>query len=112
MALAALIETINADQRLLNRLTQDHFENYDDPQFNVDTWYEALKIHKISLWRIKPTTDRMLSNYRIIYAFDGRRGQDIYYVLGFVERSFDYDSGSEIAQRIFSDYESLGLPYI
>jgi mRNA-degrading endonuclease RelE of RelBE toxin-antitoxin system len=110
--LAALIEAIKADQWLLRKLTEDYFENYNDPSFNVDTWQSALRVHGISLWRIKPTEDRNLSGYRIIYTYDGRAGNDIYYVLAVIPRSFDYDANSEISRRIFSDYEKIGLPII
>jgi len=107
--IAALIHTINSDQDLLSRLTNDNFENYDEPQFNVDTWVSAQRERGISLWRLKFLEQFDIAAYRIIYTYDGTKNNENYYILAVVHREFNYETRSDLAIRIFNDYRDLDL---
>jgi hypothetical protein len=108
----ALIEAIGEDERLCDLLTRDKFSHDLDPEYDVDTWGEMMRSHGASLWRLKPKGDikRKIKDYRIIYTYDGRGANNIYYILGVMPRRDDYETDTIIAKRIINEYDELGLP--
>lgn len=107
---AALIEAIfdelEADQSLLDSLTDHGFIRRDDPSYDVNKWVELWR-RGINLWRLKPfDCDGRSLPYRVIYAYVPTKRR--YVVLGIVPRDFDtYDSNNERGKRILAAYAEL-----
>lgn len=101
--IAAILEELAGNQDLLDRLTQHDFGSYHTADFQVSKWSEQWKNGK-NLWRLKvwDLEDQGLQ-YRVVYAFLPSKSQ--YHVLGIVPRSFNYESGNELTQRILRAYE-------
>lgn len=103
----ALLEQIQADQRLLDRLTDHGFEN---KAFNVSR-YQAFYRKGYNLWRLKiwDLGNRLLP-YRVIYAFhpvSTVNRTPRYLVLGVIHREFDYEPDHPFTIRILDDYNAL-----
>lgn len=103
--IAVLLEELEGDEDLLDRLTQHGYgdRGYDD--FNVSKWFEHWNRGR-DLWRLKiwDLEDKGLK-YRIIYAFIPRTQH--YHVLAIAPREFNYDTSHPISQRILRAYEEL-----
>lgn len=107
----SLIRLIEEDDRLSDLLTQDGFNHSTKPEFDIATWGEMIRIHKISLWRLKPKGDvGRFKKYRIIYTYDGRGQSDLITMLAVIPRSDNYETDTPIAQRIITEYDYLDLP--
>lgn len=103
--LDAIFEELEADQFLLDALTDHGFVHRFDPLFDVQRW-QRLWNKGINLWRLKPMgPDNRALPYRVIYAYVP--GQRRYVVLGIVPRSFNYDPEDERSQRILDAYHDL-----
>ena len=104
----AFLEEAKNNQKTLENLTRNNYVNYDDWNYDVKEWQTAKK-RKLNLWRI-----RMLwlsgdsAKYRVVYAFHPTQLR--YYVLGIVDREFDYDLSHEISKRILTAYDALDIP--
>lgn len=100
-----LLEELEGNQDLLDRLTQQDFGAYHGGDFHVTKWFEQWKVGK-DLWRLKVWSleDKGLQ-YRIVYAFVPRRLH--YHILAIVHRDFDYDRNHEVTRRILRAYEAL-----
>lgn len=107
--IAAVLEEIKNDQRLLDRLTEHRAGERDTAlPFTVSRWEEQWQQRR-NLWRLKIRADEWhFSIYRVVYAFDPRCHR--YYVLGVVHRDFDYNQNDSRTQRILAAYETLDLP--
>ena len=103
--LAALLEELEGNQDLLDRLTQHDFGNYGTADFHVSKWIDQWNRGR-DLWRLKvwDLEDKGLQ-YRVVYAF--MPGKSQYHVLGIVSRDFDYDPNHELSRRIIAAYENL-----
>ena len=103
--IGVLLEELDGNQDLLDRLSQHDFGNYQTAKFHVSKWVEQWNKGK-NLWRLKvwDLEDKGLQ-YRIVYAFLPIKSQ--YHVLGIVPRKFDYDSRHELTRRIIAAYENL-----
>lgn len=115
--LIALLEQLECDQDLLDRLTQNGFGGRPaQPQprtakFNVRTWVQA-QIHDMNMWRLRGFDDEC-SSYRCIYAFQPLI--DTYVILGIGRKAdtattieeFDYELDSDLSLRIQAAYRQL-----
>jgi len=103
--IVVLLEELEGNQDLLDRLTQQDFGAYHLAEFHVTKWFEQWKKDK-NLWRLKVWSlqDKALQ-YRVVYAFLPRKLH--YHVLGIVPREFNYDASHEITRRILRAYEGL-----
>ena len=103
--IVALLQEIQDSQDYLDRLTQHDFGSYASESFHVSKWHEQWRQGR-DLWRLKiwDLEDKGIQ-YRIVYAL--ARGKQHYHVLGIVPRSFNYDSDSEITNRILKAYDDL-----
>lgn len=102
---AALLEELEGNTDLLDRLTQQDFGAYGLEDFHVSEWKEQQRKGR-NLWRLKiwDLEDKGI-RYRIVYAFMTR--QQDYSVLGIVPRDFNYDASHELTRRIVAAYENL-----
>ena len=103
--IGVLLEELEGDSDLLDRLTQQDFGAYGLEDFHVAKWQEQQKKGR-NLWRVKIwDLEKMGIRYRIVYAFMAR--QQDYSVLGIVPREFNYDASHELTRRIIAAYENL-----
>lgn len=104
----AFLEEAKNNQKTLENLTRNKFIDYGEWSYDVKEWQTA-KRKKLNLWRL-----RLLwlsgdsGKYRVVYAFHPTEFR--YYVLGIVDREFDYDFSHETSRRILSAYEALDIP--
>lgn len=103
--IVALLQEIEGNQDLLDRLTQHDYGRERTAPFNVSKWLEKWN-KSTDLWRIKlwDLEDKGVY-YRIIYAY--MRGKQLYHVLAIAPRNFDYDTTHELSQRIQRAYDGL-----
>ena len=103
--IAVLLEELEGDMDLLDRLTQHGYgvRGYDD--FNVSKWLKYWNTGR-DLWRLKIwDLEEKGLKYRIIYAFVPRTHH--YHVLAIAPRNFNYDTDHPISRRILRAYEEL-----
>ena len=103
--IGVLLQELEENQDLLDRLTQHDFGNYRTAEFHVSKWLNQWNKGR-DLWRLKvwDLEDKGLQ-YRIVYAFVPGKSQ--YHVLGIVSRDFDYDSSHPLSRRIIAAYQNL-----
>ena len=103
--IGVLLEELEGNSKLLDRLTQQDFGAYGLEDFHVTKWQEQQRKGR-NLWRVKIwDLEKMGIRYRIVYAFIAR--QQDYSVLGIVPREFNYDASHELTRRIIAAYENL-----
>ncbi|HEJ2021051.1 hypothetical protein [Pseudomonas aeruginosa] len=117
LKLVALIQQLQTDQDLLDRLTQSDYggrPNAPRPRsatFNTGMW-RAAQDRGMNLWRLRSFQVEIL-DFRFIYAFFA---PGTYIVLAIVEKAmhgdstdarFDYELSHPISQRIESAYRLL-----
>lgn len=103
--IVALLEELEGDPNLLDRLTQQDFGGNRSADFHVSKWLEHWRNGK-DLWRLKIwDLESQGLRYRIVYAFIPRKRD--YYVLGFVPREFNYAPDHPFTRRILKAYEGL-----
>jgi mRNA-degrading endonuclease RelE of RelBE toxin-antitoxin system len=103
--ITAFLQEAKNNQTILDKLSvHRHQDNSIDVQ-RFQTYWQKGK----NLWRLKLVSlmDFGLP-YRIIYAFDHRI--KTYFILGIVNRDFEYDEKDPRTQRIISIYDKLGVP--
>lgn len=104
----AFLEEAKANQETLDNLTCKGYVHYGEPPFDVKEWEKAKRL-KYNLRRIRMLwLDGPAAKYRIVYAFHPVEYR--YYVLGIVDREFDYDLQHPRAKEILSAYDALGIP--
>jgi len=103
--ISVLLEELEGNQDLLDRLTQHDFGNFRSADFHVSKWLNQWNKGR-DLWRLKvwDLEDKGLK-YRVVYAYVPGKSQ--YHVLGIVSREFDYDPRHELSRRIIAAYENL-----
>jgi len=103
--ITAVLEAIDGDQDLLDRLTQHGYGPRKYSDFHVSKWFEQWNKDR-DLWRLKIwDLEGKGLMYRIIYAFIPRTKN--YHVLAIAPRNFNYDKNHPISRRIISSYEKL-----
>lgn len=109
--IVALLEQLNSDSDLLDRLTQHDYGAYRSAKFHVSKWQAQWQCGE-NLWRLKlwDLEDAGLQ-YRVVY---GVRYKDVfkcreqhYHILAIIPREFNYDSEHPLSQRIFRAFEEL-----
>jgi len=103
--ITVLLEELEGNQDLLDRLTQHDFGGYHTADFHVSKWIEQWKKGN-DLWRLKVWSleDQGLQ-HRVVYAFVPQKSR--YHVVGIVSRDFNYDSSHPLTKRILVAYENL-----
>lgn len=103
--ITALLEQLENDPDLLDRLTQHDYGAHRAAGFHVSKWVEQYRKGK-NLWRLKvwELEDKGL-RYRVVYAFEPQ--QQHYHVLAIAPREFDYDNSHPLSQRILRAYEEF-----
>ena len=103
--IVALLEELDGNKDLLDRLTQHHYGVRSRADFNVSKWLEHWNRGR-DLWRLKiwDLEDKGLK-YRIIYAFIPRT--QCHHILAIAPRDFNYETSHPISQRILYAYENL-----
>jgi hypothetical protein len=101
----ALLEQLEGDPDILDRLTQHDFGAYRTEDFHISKWYQLWNqgndIWRLKLWDLE---DKGL-RYRVIYAFMPR--QQNYHILAIAPREFNYDPEHPITKRILRAYQDL-----
>ena len=102
------LEEAKNNQETLDNLTRKGYVHYGDVSFDVKEW-EVAKRLKYILWRIKFLwLEGPAAKYRIVYAFHPMEYR--YYILGIVDRNFDYDLKHERSKKIIAAYNDLNIP--
>ena len=109
---AADIETFldeaRHNQDTLDSMTRQGYVSYGDYPYDVKEWKEA-KRQRYNLWRLRLLyLKNAAANHRIVYCFHPIENR--YYVLGIVEREFDYDINHPKSRRILATYDALDVP--
>ncbi|MDR2209174.1 MAG: hypothetical protein LBE22_09425 [Azoarcus sp.] len=105
----ALLEQIEADRAVADKLTT-HGDNFFGKQkVNVKQWESPGK--KTNLWRLR-VLDTPATSYRIVYGYQYKVYPYRIHILAVVKKGedqeeFDYDTTSEKGRRIISDWKSL-----
>lgn len=103
--ITVLLQELDGNQDLLDRLTQHDFGAYGTADFHVSKWVEQWKKGK-DLWRLKVwDLEEKGLNYRIVYVFVPGKGH--YHVLGIVPRGFNYEADHKLTRRILAAYQDL-----
>lgn len=104
----AFLEEAKNNQRTLENLTRDGYVEYGEWPYDIKEWQTA-KRRQLNLWRIRLLWfSGAASRVRVVYAFHPTQFR--YYVLGIVDREFDYDLSHETSKRILDAYEGLDIP--
>jgi mRNA-degrading endonuclease RelE of RelBE toxin-antitoxin system len=104
----AFLEEAKNNQRTLENLTRNGYVDYGEWPYDVKEWLAA-KGKKLNLWRLRLLwLTGSAGKYRVVYAFHPNEFR--YYVLGIVDRDFDYDLCTETSKRIIASYEALDIP--
>lgn len=106
--LLTLLDELQGDQDLLDRLSQNGYDVRDS-----DDWAANFNVQAVvsqqergrNLWRLK-SWDFGASLYRVVYAFQPQLRT--YVVLGvFDKRIFNYELDNPLTGRIVADYQDL-----
>ena len=102
----ALLEQLEGDPDLLDRLTQHDYGAYGSADFHVSKWQEQWRKGR-DLWRLKVwDLEENGLRHRIVYAFVP--GKQHYHVLAITPRKdFNYEERDPITQRILRAYQEL-----
>ena len=104
----AFLEEAKCNQITLDNLSRNGYIHYGELPFDVKEWARAKRI-KLNLWRVRLLyLEGEAAKYRIIYAFHPVEFR--YYVLGIVNRDFNYDLSHPTTKRILAAYEDLDIP--
>ncbi|MCB2263860.1 MAG: type II toxin-antitoxin system RelE/ParE family toxin [Candidatus Thiosymbion ectosymbiont of Robbea hypermnestra] len=100
-----LLEQLEGDPDLLDRLTQHNYGARRSADFHVSKWQEHWRKGR-DLWRLKIwDLENKGLRYRIVYAFEP--GKLHYHVLAVAPREFNYDASHPISRRILRAYRAL-----
>jgi hypothetical protein len=103
--ITVLLQELEGNQDLLDRLTQHDFGAYQTAQVHVSKWFEHWNKGK-DLWRLKVwDLEGKGLQYRIVYAFIP--GKKHYHALAIAPRDFNYDARHPLTQRILRAYDGL-----
>lgn len=103
--IVALLEELDADPDLLDRLTQHDYGAHREADFHVSRWQEHWRsgrdLFRLKVWDLE---DKRL-RYRIVYAFIPSKQH--YHILAIAPRKFNYDPLHPISRRLLRAYEEL-----
>jgi len=107
-AIYALLQEIKGNQALLDALTTHDFGAQGTKRFHVSEWTAQQRKGR-NLWRLKVwELDEQGIRYRVVYAFDPRIRR--HFVLGIVDRDFNYDESDPRTRRILEAYDRIDIP--
>jgi hypothetical protein len=102
------LEEARNNQETLDNLTRKGYVQYGEWPYSVDEWGEA-KRSKYNLWRVRLLwLEGAAAKYRIIYAFHPVEYR--YYILGIVNRDFNYALNNDRSKQILAAYDALNIP--
>lgn len=102
--IVALLEELDGNFDLLDRLTQHNFGIPSRSRFHVSRWQGQWNSGR-NLWRLK-MWEEPAKGHRIVYAFEPSTQRHV--VLAIVpRREFNYEPDEVIAERIFRAYDAL-----
>lgn len=103
--ITVLLEEVEGDQDLLDRLTQHGYGSDRTEDFHVSKWFEHWNKRK-DIWRLKiwDLEDAGLK-YRIVYAYIPKIRE--YHILAIAPRAFNYEATHPLTQRLLKAYEDL-----
>lgn len=102
------LEEAKNNQETLDNLTRRGYVQYGEWPYSVDEWGDA-KRSKYNLWRVRLLwLEGAAAKYRIIYAFHPVEYR--YYILGIVNRDFNYDLNNDRSKQILAAYDALNIP--
>ena len=104
--IAALLEQLKADPRLLDALTDHDYGAARTQPFTVSRiesqWHTGKDLWRLKIWDL----EAQALPYRIIYAYEIRRQR--YHVLGVIHRrGYNYETGHPFTQRILRAYDDV-----
>lgn len=103
--IVVLLEELQGNQDLLDRLTQHDFGVDRSETFHVSKWFEHWNKGK-DLWRLKLwDLEAAELRYRVVYAY--APGIRQYNVLAIAPRSFGYEKNHPLTRRILRAYANL-----
>jgi hypothetical protein len=105
--LEAFLEEVMDSQDLLERFSrEDYADTLHDPGFDIKRWQSLWKDYPV--WRLRLFyVPWGAAVRRIVYTY--HPGEQRYYILGILPRSFDYDPKHPLAKRIIRACEELGV---
>jgi hypothetical protein len=104
----ALLQEVKGSQALLDALTTHDFGAHATQRFHVSRWLAQQRKGR-NLWRLKVWgLNQHGIRYRVVYAFDPRIHR--HFILGIVNRDFDYDESDPRTRRILEAYDRLDIP--
>ncbi|WP_144030091.1 type II toxin-antitoxin system RelE/ParE family toxin [Burkholderia sp. AU16741] len=106
--LLALIQQLNCDPKLRDRLLEHGYGQSDIDVINVKKWLRLYNKERKDLWRFRPLgLGEIGLGHRVFYAYHWR--SQCFHVLAIVHRNLvDYDSPAHpLAQRIRRAYDGL-----
>jgi len=102
-AIIALLEQLEADEELLDRLTELNFGEYESEEFHVTPIVHEQNKNR-NIWRLKVwDLENLGLKYRVIYGYVGRPKK--YHVFAVVDRDFNYEENHPITKRIQEAYD-------
>jgi len=102
------LDEAKSNQRTLDNLTRRNYVEYGEWPFDVKEWEKAKRL-KYILWRIRLLwLSGTAARYRVVYAFHPVEYR--YYILGIVNRDFNYEPQHERSKKIFALYDALNIP--
>jgi len=103
--IAVVLQELQGNQDLMDRLTQDKFGIEGRHDFNVRGLASQFKAGH-NLWRLKVwNLERRAHRYRVIYAFVPSKGY--HYVLGIMPREIDYERDDDFIRRVERAYDDV-----
>lgn len=103
----AVLQEAKTSKKVQQALLDHKFGDNRDEDISVQRW-QAMWRRGFSLWRLKVwECERYFPRYRVIYAYNP--SELTFYILGVVDREWDYDENDRRTQRILEIYGTLNI---
>ena len=103
--LLAILQELENDEDLLDRLSQNYFHRSPPGQIDVQYWV-AVRNSGRNIFRLKVwDANNSLLPYRVIYAY--KPENDEYHILAIAPREWNYDLEHKLSKRIFAAHDEL-----
>ena len=103
----AVLQEAKTNKQIQSALLDHEFGEYGSEKINVhhwnEFWYQGINLWSLKVWECQ----RYYPQYRVIYAFDPR--DQTFYVLGVVNRDWDYRSDDVRTKRFLELYRKLDI---
>lgn len=105
MQIVALLQELQGDPDLLDRLTQHDYGAHKSARFHVSQWFGEQRRGR-NLWRLKSwDLQKQGLHYRVIYAFEPKLKR--INILAVAPRDFNYDKNHKLTKRIQDTYDKI-----